>query len=184
MGVRGEGRPGQTVAVFGCGGVGINVVQFAALAGARVAAIDLSDGKLASAKDLGATWTFKGDSADIVKQVRKATGGCDTSFEVIGRPETMVSAMGVLKPGGRFVMVGYSDKDVSLPASRIMFREMEIRGSLGCRPVDYPRIVDLAASGRLALAPLVTTRYALADINRAFDDLRENKPVIRNVVTP
>jgi 6-hydroxycyclohex-1-ene-1-carbonyl-CoA dehydrogenase len=181
---RGRVRPGMTVAVFGCGGVGINVVQFAALCGARVVAVDLSDEKLTCAKMLGASDTFNASAADVDKAIRKAIGGCDVSFEVIGKPEVMLKAMNVLKPGGTFVMVGYSAQDLALPASRVMFREMEVRGSLGCRPVDYHRIVTLVAQGRVQLAPLVTFRYPLDQVNQAFDDLREGKPVIRNIVVP
>lgn len=181
---RGRVRPGMTVAVFGCGGVGINVVQFAALAGARVVAIDLSDEKLEAAKKMGASLGFNAAAADVDKAVRKATGGCDVSFEVIGKPEVMLKALNVLKPGGTFVMVGYSANDMQLPASRVMFREMEIRGSLGCRPVDYHRIVALVAEGQVQLGPLVSNRYPLEEVNQAFDDLREGKPVIRNLVVP
>lgn len=181
---RGKVRPGQVVAVFGCGGVGINCVQFAALSGATVAAIDLSDEKLEVAKQLGADLTFNAGQERVDKAVRKATGGCDVSFEVIGKPQVMLQAMNVLKPGGRFVMVGYSAEDLPLPASRVMFRELDIMGSLGCRPVDYHRIVELTAQGKIALDPLVSNRYSLDDVNQAFDDLREGKPVIRNLVVP
>ena len=181
---RGEVKPGQTVAVFGCGGVGVNVVQFAALAGARVVAVDLQDEKLEIARKLGASDVFNASTEKIHKVIRKATGGCDTSFECIGKPAVMLQAMNVLNPGGRFVMVGYSPNDLSLPAGRIMFREMEVRGSLGCRPVDYHRIVALAAQGKLQLEPLISNRYSLEDINKGFDDLREGKPVIRSLIVP
>jgi len=180
---RGEIKPGQVVAVFGCGGVGINVVQFAALAGAKVIAVDLSDEKLETAKKLGAHLVFNAKMDKLPKAIRNATGGgCDVAFEVIGIPEVMITAMSVLKTGGRFVMVGYSAHDVSLPAARIMFREMEIRGSLGCRPVDYHAIVNLVEQGRVVLDPLISNRYSIDDINRGFDDLREGKPVIRNLM--
>jgi len=181
---RGEVRPGQVVAVFGCGGVGINVVQFAALAGAKVIAVDLQDEKLELAKKLGAAEVFNAGQEKLAKAIRRKTGGCDVAFEAIGKPSVMLQAMGVLNPGGRFVMVGYSPADVSLPASRIMFREMEIRGSLGCRPVDYHRIVTLVDQGRIALDAIISNRYPLDQINRAFDDLREEKPVLRNLVIP
>jgi 6-hydroxycyclohex-1-ene-1-carbonyl-CoA dehydrogenase len=179
---RGEVKPGQVVAVFGCGGVGINVVQFAALCGAYVVAVDISDEKLEAAKKLGAAVVFNAREDKIDKAIRKATGGCDVSFEVIGKPAVMVQAMSVLKTGGRFVMVGYSADDLPLPASRIMFREMEIRGSLGCRPVDYHAIVTLVKLGKLNLDALISNRYPLEEINRAFDDLREGKNVIRNLI--
>ena len=180
---RGELKPGQVVSVFGCGGVGINVVQFAVLAGATVIAVDISDEKLELAKKLGAHATFNAAQEEKVdKAVRKATGGCDVAFEVIGKPPVMLQAMNTLKTGGRFVMVGYSADKVALPAGRIMFREMDIRGSLGCRPVDYHAIVKLVDQGRVALEPLISNRYPIDDINRAFDDFREEKPIIRNLM--
>jgi 6-hydroxycyclohex-1-ene-1-carbonyl-CoA dehydrogenase len=179
---RGEIKPGQVVAVFGCGGVGINVVQFAVLSGAKVIAVDLSDEKLELAKKLGAYATFNAKEEKIEKTIRKTTGGCDVAFEVIGKPEVMLQAMAVLKTGGRFVMVGYSAEDLKISAARIMFREMEIRGSLGCRPVDYHAIVQLVDQGLVTLEALISNRYSIDDINRGFDDLREGKPVIRNIM--
>jgi len=179
---RGEIKPGQVVSVFGCGGVGINVVQFAALAGAKVIAVDLSDEKLATAKKLGAYATFNAKEEKVEKIVRKTTGGCDVAFEVIGKPEVMLQAMATLKTGGRFVMVGYSADNLKLSAARIMYREMEIRGSLGCRPVDYHSIVQLVDQGKVALDLLISHRYPIDEINRGFDDLREEKPVIRNLM--
>jgi 6-hydroxycyclohex-1-ene-1-carbonyl-CoA dehydrogenase len=181
---RGEVKPGQVVSVFGCGGVGINVVQFAVLSGAKVIAVDLSDEKLDLAKKLGAYATFNAKEEKLAKAIRKSTGGCDIAFEVIGKPQVMVEAMSTLKTGGRFVMVGYSADDVSMPAARIMYREMDIRGSLGCRPVDYHSIVQLVDIGRVVLDPLISNRYSIDDINRGFDDLREEKPVIRNLMVP
>lgn len=179
---RGEIKPGQVVSVFGCGGVGINVVQFAALSGAKVIAVDLSDEKLETAKKLGAYATFNAKEEKVEKTIRKTTGGCDVAFEVIGNPKVMLQAMSTLKTGGRFVMVGYSADNVNLPAARIMYREMDIRGSLGCRPVDYHAIVQLVDQGLVALDPLISMRYKIDEINRGFDDLREGKPVIRNLM--
>jgi Zn-dependent alcohol dehydrogenase len=179
---RGEIKPGQVVSVFGCGGVGINVVQFAALSGAKVIAVDLSDEKLEIAKKLGAYATFNAKEEKVEKKVRKTTGGCDVAFEVIGKPEVMLQAMATLKTGGRFVMVGYTADALKISAARVMYREMDIRGSLGCRPVDYHSIVSLADQGKVVLDTLISNRYSIDDINRGFDDLRENKPVIRNIM--
>lgn len=178
---RGEVKPGQVVSIFGCGGVGINVVQFAVLAGAEVIAVDISEKKLERAKEFGASQVFLSEEG-VAKKIRKATGGCDVAFEVVGKPSVMQEAMNTLKPGGRFVMVGYSAEPLSLPASRIMFREIEIRGSLGCRPVDYHAIVHLVAMGKLKLTPLVSKKVPLEEINHALDDLRQQKEVIRNLV--
>ncbi|HEX9058255.1 MAG TPA: zinc-binding dehydrogenase [Ktedonobacterales bacterium] len=182
---RAEVRPGDNVVVYGCGGVGLNVVQFAHLAGGIVIAVDIADEKLEQAHRLGATATInpRHESASVAKAVRKLTGGAgaDIAIEAIGNPATMKDAFSTLRPGGRLVVVGYSDAEVALNAGRIMYREMEIRGSLGCRPVDYPRVIELARTGRIEVASLVTARFPLAEINAGLDTLRAGRG-IRSVV--
>jgi 6-hydroxycyclohex-1-ene-1-carbonyl-CoA dehydrogenase len=184
---RGQVKPGDKIIVFGCGGVGINVVQMAAAVGATVIAVDLIDEKLALAKKLGAHDTLNpGKVEDVGKALRKMTGGgADTAFEVIGKPETIQLAFGCVKTGGRLVVVGYTDKNISINAGRIMYREMEIMGSLGCRPVDYPRIIEMVKTGKIKVAELVTQKFPLDDIGKAFDLLRTGDPkTIRSIVIP
>jgi len=179
---RAEVRPGDNVVVYGCGGVGLNVIQFANLAGGNIIAVDISDEKLAWARKLGARMTLNPRQEEVVRAVRKLTGGgADIAIEAIGNPATMREAFSTLHPGGRLVVVGYSDHEVALTAGRIMYREMEIRGSLGCRSVDYPRVIELVRSGRVQLEPLVTARFPLAEINAGLDTLRQGKG-IRSVV--
>lgn len=182
---RAEVRPGDTVVVYGCGGVGLNVVQFANLAGGIVIAVDIADEKLEHARRLGATATLNARQASegIARAVRKLTAGAgvDIAIEAIGNPATMKEAFSTLRPGGRLVVIGYSDHEVALNAGRVMYREMEIRGSLGCRPVDYPRVIELARTGRIEVASLVTARFPLAEINAGLDTLRAGRG-IRSVV--
>lgn len=182
---RAEVRPGDTVAVYGCGGVGLNVVQFARLAGAIVIAVDVAEEKLAHATRLGASAVInpRSEPAGVGKAVRKLTAGmgADIAIEAIGNPVTMRDAFSALRPGGRLVVIGYSDQEVALNAGRVMYREMEIRGSLGCRPVDYPRVIELARAGRIEVASLVTARYSLDEINAGLDTLRAGRG-IRSVV--
>jgi len=182
---RAEVRPGDTVVVYGCGGVGLNVVQFANLAGGIVIAVDIADEKLEHAKRLGATAVINAREAGtgVARAVRKLTAGAgaDIAIEAIGNPATMKEAFSTLRPGGRLVVIGYSDHEVALNAGRVMYREMEIRGSLGCRPVDYPRVIELARTGRIAVASLVTARFPLAEINAGLDTLRAGRG-IRSVV--
>jgi 6-hydroxycyclohex-1-ene-1-carbonyl-CoA dehydrogenase len=182
---RGQVRPGDKVAVFGCGGVGINAVQIAVAAGATVFAVDMVEEKLAKARELGASGVVNASKeADVAKTLRKMSGGgVDTAFEVIGNPDVIATAFGAVKNGGRLVIVGYTEKNVTLNAGRIMFREMEILGSLGCRPVDYPRIIEMVRAGRLKLSALITARFPLARINEAFDALRSGKG-FRYLITP
>ncbi len=177
-------QPGDTVVVFGCGGVGLNVVQVAAAVGGIVIAVDRLAHKLEWAMQFGATYTFQADETDVRKAIRKLTGGgADIAIEAIGNPQVMAQAFGTLRPGGRLCVIGYSDQEVVFPAANIMYREMEIVGSLGCRPVDYPKIIELARVGKIKVAPLVTHRFDLVDIGEAFDLLRRGEG-IRSVAIP
>lgn len=180
---RAEVRPGDHVVIYGCGGVGLNVVQFAHLAGGQVIAVDIADEKLEWARKLGASAAINAkQTPEVGRAVRKLTGGgADIAIEAIGNPVTMQAAFSTLRPGGRLVVIGYSDHDVALNAGRIMYREMEIRGSLGCRLVDYPRVIELVRSGRILVEPLVTARFPLAEINAGLDTLRHGAG-IRSVV--
>lgn len=177
--------PGDAVVVFGCGGVGLNVVQMAAAMGARVVAVDIAPDKLEWAEKLGAASTLDPSSVERVdKALRKLTGGgADVSFEVVGKAETQEQALACLKTGGRAVFVGYSPESMKLNAGRVMFRELEVMGSLGCRPVDYPRVIEMVRQGRIRLQELVTHRFPLEQIDEAFDTLRSGS-AIRVVVTP
>lgn len=182
---RGRVRPGDAVVVFGCGGVGLNVVQIAAAQGARVVAVDLSDDKLAWARRLGAVAALNPSSVErLDKELRAATGGgADVAFEVVGKPSTQEQALAALKTGGRAVFVGYAPDPMTLNSGRVMFRELEVVGSLGCRPVDYPRAIELVRQKRIQLEALVTHRFPLERIAEAFDTLRSGS-AIRVVVRP
>jgi len=183
---RGNVRPGDVVVVFGCGGVGINAVQIAAAAGAQVIAVDVAEKKLEWAKEFGATFVLNAANEEKVpKAIRKLTGsgGADVVFEVIGRPETIETAFECVRPGGRLVVVGYTDKQVSLSAAKIMFREVEVVGSLGCRPVDYPRLIRLCAEGKISVSKLVTHRFPLEEISDAFEVMKSGES-LRSIVIP
>ncbi len=182
---RGQVRPGDTVAVVGCGGVGLNVVQCAALAGATVIAVDLNDGRLALASRMGARHTINPATTERVdKEVRTLTdGGVDVAFEVVGNPKTIDLAFNLLRKGGRLVVIGFSHEPVPINAARLMFYELELVGSLGCGGGLYPEIVALVAAGRIDLGPIVSGTFPLDRINEGFDRLRRGEGV-RWVVTP
>lgn len=177
-------RPGETVVVIGCGGVGINAVQLAASLGAIVLAVDIDEQKLETAKRLGASLAVNSKSPDAAKEIRKLTGGgADVVFEVVGRPVTQDLALSTVRTGGRVVFVGYSPEPATLPSGKIMFRELDVIGSLGCRPVDYPKVIELARQKKIQLAPLISSRFPLDRVNDAFDALRSGT-VLRTIVTP
>ncbi|MFV2006922.1 MAG: zinc-binding dehydrogenase [Longimicrobiales bacterium] len=184
--IRARVQPGDWVVVVGCGGVGLNVVQMAAALGGRVIAVDLVDSKLEWATRLGAVATVNASQVErLDKEVRRLTGGqgAHVGFEVVGKPATQEQALACLRTGGRLVMVGYSPEIMSLNVGRVMFRELEVVGSLGCRPVDYPRVIELVRQGRVKVEELVTHRFPLEEIESAFETVRSGQ-AIRAVVTP
>lgn len=176
-------RPGDSVVIYGVGGVGLNAVQIAVALGASVIAVDKIDGKLKQAKELGASETINVNDENPVKGVRRITGGgADVAVEAIGIPEVMRMAFDSVRWGGRAVIIGYSHKDVSISAATLMFREKEVYGSLGCRIVDYPPLIDMIRRGRLKL--LVSDKMPLEKINEALEMLKEGKIKTRAIVTP
>jgi len=181
-------RAGDTVAVIGCGGVGLNVIQGARLAGAeRIVAVDLSPTKLDLAKLFGATDTILGGD-DAVEAVTTLTnGGVDYAFEVIGLQTTIRQAFLMLRKGGAAVMVGVPKfgSDVIVPALPFLQKEVRLISSMmGSVPfqVAIPQYAQMYLDGRLLLDPLVSQRIALADINRGYADLAKGE-VARSVIT-
>lgn len=180
-------KAGDSVLVLGCGGVGMSAVQIAAAIGCSVIAVDIVPQKLDMAKKLGAAEVINAKECEnLGKTVKKMTGGgVDAAFEIIGNPETQRQAFDSLRKGGRLVVVGYTHKDLALNAGKIMFFEMEVVGSLGCRPVDYPKIIEMARLGQIKVSELVTGKLPLEQINDAFDLMRSGDPeTIRTIVTP
>ncbi|MBI4364580.1 MAG: zinc-binding dehydrogenase [Candidatus Latescibacteria bacterium] len=182
---RAKVRAGESVAVFGCGGLGMNVVQCAVAFGASVIAVDVNGKKLETARALGAGETVNPADVDRVdKAIKKLTGGgVDVAFEAIGRPETIRLAFDSVRRGGRLCQVGYCAEDVALPVAKLMYYEIEMLGSLGCPTVEYPPLLDLVRRGRIRLQAMVTARLPLEEINRAFDLLRRGEG-LRTIVLP
>ncbi|MBM3505001.1 MAG: zinc-binding dehydrogenase [Alphaproteobacteria bacterium] len=181
---------GSTVAVIGLGGVGLNALLGARLAGARqIVAIDLRDDKLRLAKTLGATHTFNASAPDCAQQVREATGGgVDYAFEMAGSIPALDLAWAITGRGGETVTAGlpHPDKRMSIPPVALVAEERSLRGSyLGsCVPVrDVPNFVQLYRSGQLPVDRLMTATVKLDDINAAFDRLADGETV-RTVMRP
>jgi S-(hydroxymethyl)glutathione dehydrogenase/alcohol dehydrogenase len=182
-------RPGETTAVFGCGGVGLNVIQGAALCGAsRIIAVDLVDAKLQLAKEFGATDVVNGKHMDAVDAVKSLTGGLgvDYAFEVIGIPAAIQQTFGALKRGGKAVIVGVPriGEEVSLPSWSFPLEEKSIVGSLyGSANMhrDMPLLIELYMQKRLKIDELISRRIKLDDVNAAFDAIEKGE-VARSVI--
>jgi 6-hydroxycyclohex-1-ene-1-carbonyl-CoA dehydrogenase len=182
---RAKVRPGDKVAIFGCGGLGLSTVQMASAVGADVLAIDVFEKKLELATKFGASQTLNAKSVENVpKTVRKMTGGgVDIAMEVIGLPATIQQAFDSVRQGGKVVVVGYSHENVTINAGRLMFREIEVMGSLGCPLQDFPKLLDLVKLGKLKVEPMVTHRFKLEQINEGLAILEKGDPdMIRAIV--
>jgi len=176
-------EPGATVAVFGCGGVGLSAIQGARIAGAsRVIAIDTQQAKLDMAKRFGATDTINGKSdSDVAKSLKKLTsGGPDYAFECVGSGELAGTAYRAIRRGGTAVVVGVAKatESTSVKSMTLVFEEKTLTGSYfgSCVPsVDFPRMLGLYLGGSLKLDEMITRRYPITEAPQAFADLESGK---------
>jgi alcohol dehydrogenase len=180
--------PGSSVAVVGLGGVGLSALLGAALCGARrLIAVDLSDERLAFARELGATDAVNAGSADAVQAIKDLSGGgVDFFFEMAGAVPALELAYAATARGGTTVTAGlpHPDRKLSIPAVSLTAEERTLKGSYigSCVPRrDLPRYVALFQNGRLDVSRLLTHRLALDDVNAGFDRLRDGSAV-RQVV--
>jgi S-(hydroxymethyl)glutathione dehydrogenase/alcohol dehydrogenase len=171
---------GSSVVVIGSGGIGLNAIQGAALAGAdKIIAVDMEDKKLEFAQTFGATHTVNPNSdGDPVAKVLEITGGgADYAFECIGRASTIEQCYNAIRKGGTAVVVGVAPltEQVSLGAFMMPFTEKVLTGSMygsGRPRVDFPRLLALYKSNRLKLDELVTATYSIDEAPQAFADLQ------------
>lgn len=167
---------GASAAVIGVGGVGLNVVQGARLAGCeRIIALDTRAEPLRLAREFGATDAVEASGEKVVERVRELTGGrgADYVFDTVGAPATLAQALGMARKGGTVVVTGLSRLDAlaSLPLFPFVMQEKRLVGSLygSGRPArDVPRLVELYREGQLKLAELSARTYALAEVNDAL----------------
>ncbi len=180
-------NPGCTVAVVGCGGVGLNVIQGARLSGAlRIIAIDTVETKLKMALDHGATEVIDGNSQNISDKIIELTGGgVDYSFDAIGAKITAELAYEIIRPGGTATIVGLIPQGVKIELDGAGFiDEKKIQGScMGSNQfrVDIPRYIDLYKQGRLLVDSLISQKLQLDSINQAFLDMKTGE-LARSVI--
>lgn len=169
-------RPGESVVVLGCGGVGLNMLQGAMLCGANpIIAVDVNEAKMQLARQFGATHTLYSDD-HLIEVVRDLTGGrgADHAFEAVGIPKLQELALEVARPGGTIVLAGLSPMGsaTNLPGAIITRQEKTIKGSYygSVNPSrDFPMLLDLYMAGKLKLDELVSREYPLSQINQAYD---------------
>ena len=179
--------PGSTVAIFGCGGIGLAAVQGARIAGAlQIIAVDMFESKLAMARRLGATDTIDASSGDPVQAITSMTGrGVDYSFECIGLKKVAEQAIACLKPGGTATIIGMlplTEKVEMDAVSLLSERKLQgcFMGSSRFR-LDAPKFLQYYRQGRLNLDDMVTRKGTLADIDEAFRAMKAGE-VVRTVI--
>jgi Zn-dependent alcohol dehydrogenase len=182
--------PGATVAVIGAGGVGLNAIQGAAIAGAStILALDLLEAKLADARDFGATHGLLASDNDVLSKALALTTngrGFDYVFVTVGAPKAFEETPRFLARGGAMVVVGMPPADAVLGYSPLLLADRSIRflgSSMGQTNVgrDIPWLTSLYQQGRLKLDELVSATYRLEEINEAFEATRAGR-IRRNVI--
>ena len=180
----GRVRPGEWVAVHGCGGVGLSAVQIAVAAGARVVAVDVAAGALDLARELGAEHVVDG-GADVPAAVGELTGGgAHVSLDALGAPVTCANSVRSLRPRGRHVQVGLlppGQGRADVPMERVIARELQVLGSHGMAAHAYPELLGLISAGRLDPRRLVTRELGLDDAPAALAEVGQRPGI--SVVT-
>ena len=172
-------EPGSTVAVMGCGGIGLAAVNAAQIAGAaRIIAIDMDAGKLALAREFGATDTLDASLGDVAKRVVEMTGGgVPYSFECIGLKQTAEDCFAMLRPGGTATVIGMLPYGTKIELNGLdLLRERRIQGSvMGSNRfrTDMPRLIQFYQQGRLHLDRMISGHIKLEQINEGFAAMKK-----------
>jgi len=176
-------RPGETCVVIGCGGIGLNVIQGAALAGAgRIIAVDLQPSKLELAQRFGATDVVAAGDGDAVEAVKALTGGrgVDHAFEAIGLKATAEQALNMASSGGGAYLIGIlpAGASVEVPGFSFAMAGKRLHGvRMGSSNIaaDFPRFVELYQQGKLMLDELVAERITLDQVNDGYETMRKGE---------
>jgi S-(hydroxymethyl)glutathione dehydrogenase/alcohol dehydrogenase len=180
-------KPGESIAIFGCGGVGLSAVMGAKLAGAgKIIAVDTLDKKLAMAKKLGADCLINASVDDPMAKVMELTGGgADYALECIGNVNVMTQAFASIRFGGKLIVVGMAPLGTVFSIATYEFLLGKtvtgtVQGDINPQ-IDIPRYIDLYMNGKLPIDKLITKTYGLDEINQAFEALEKGQ-VIRSVI--
>jgi len=182
---RGSLKGGESVAVFGCGGVGQAAIEIATALGGRVIAIDVDDAKLARAREIGASEVVNArglspeKTGELVCRVTDRGAGVDLAVDALGASATVNSALHSLRKGGRLAQVGLTSQEekgaIGIPIDMLVFKELDIRGSSGNPQSQYDELLGLVASKKLNPTALVSREVALADVQSVLHDMDKFK---------
>jgi len=181
-------KAGASVAIFGCGGVGMSALIAARLVGAgKLIAVDTLDNKLSMAGELGASHTVNATTENAVQRIKQLTdGGADYTFAAVGKADVIAHAFDAVRPGGTCVVIGGSPQTSSLTVNGLaLLQEKTIKGCQygSSRPtIDIPRYIDLFMDGKLPIDRLVTRQYPFREINDALDALEKGEVIKTAIV--
>jgi D-arabinose 1-dehydrogenase-like Zn-dependent alcohol dehydrogenase len=175
---RGRAAAGEWGVVYGCGGLGLSLVQILSALGVQVVAVDIDADKLAFAERLGARHTIDSTAGDPVKAAAEMTeGGAHLSFDALGASVTFLNSIDSLRPGGRHVQAGLTSRHdegtSAIPLDRVTFREIEILGSIGNPVHAYPELLELVANGTLRPREIVTRELTLDEVPEAIHSMSD-----------
>ncbi|MEL7336094.1 MAG: zinc-binding dehydrogenase, partial [Planctomycetota bacterium] len=171
-------RLGDTAVVVGSGMIGLLTLQAARVAGAsQIIAVDLSDKRLETARQLGADVLLRADQVDVPAAIRDLTGGrgADVALEVVGATPTVQTAIESVRKGGHVTLVGNVAPTIELPLQSVVTREISLQGTCGCNG-EYPECIDLMSRGLIRVEPLITAKIGLADGPQWFERLYAGDP--------
>lgn len=173
---RGRVTPQDTVAVLGCGAIGLGVVAGAAFHGARVIAVDIEDQKLLVAKKAGAAETINNRNEPLHERLQMLTGGdgVDVIIEAIGTPDTFRAAISEVAYAGRVVYLGYAKAPVEYETKYFLLKELDILGSRNALPEDFQTVIKFLESGRFPTDDVITRTYSFEDAALAFKAWSDN----------
>lgn len=172
-------EPGSSAIVFGCGGIGLSMVQGCVLAGCSpIIAVDLVPEKLNLARSLGATHLINGGDEDALAQMADITGGADYAFDSVGSNATVGQAIRAIRPGGTVAVAGLhaAKGDLSVPGGMLVLQAKTLMGAFGgsLKPTeDLPQLIELYQSGDLKTDLMISDRYSLDQLPQAFDDMEK-----------
>jgi D-arabinose 1-dehydrogenase-like Zn-dependent alcohol dehydrogenase len=179
-------QPGEWVAIFGCGGVGLAAVEICTALGANVIAVSRGDQKLALAKELGAVHTVKANDKAAEKIVELTGGGAHVTVDALGIKETTLPAIAALRTRGRHVRLGMSGKEekgqIALPVDVIVARELTYVGSFGMQAQRYPEMLRMVGAGQLHPEKLVEQRVPIEKASEVLDSMSDYKTVGVSVI--
>jgi 2-desacetyl-2-hydroxyethyl bacteriochlorophyllide A dehydrogenase len=181
---RGGVGPGDRVAVFGCGMIGLGAIAGSARTGGEVIAIDIDAAKLETAKALGAWHVINSASEDLRNRIDELTDGhgADVVIEAVGLPQTFRGAVDIVCFAGTVVYIGYAKSEVSYDTSLFVAKELDIRGSRNAMPQDFANVIAMLKEGKTTVASIVTQRYPFARAGEALAFWQENTARVTKIV--